>query len=88
MSEVTLKRYCKQALVSRYLQSCPEEMIEYGDAIMTSEKVLEQVVSGAPIKKPPMLMKPGDLDVPKPKQKSKAKPKTAKAKAEEWTIIT
>ena len=45
-SDTTHKRYCKQGLLTRYLQFCPKEVVEFGETVMGDKEQLLQIVLG------------------------------------------
>ena len=62
-SDTTLKRYCKQGLVARYLAACPKSVVKYGEQVMDSDQTILDVITESKILTPP------DVKTPRPPKK-------------------
>ncbi len=58
-SETTLKRYVKPGVVARYLNSCEDEVIAYGEKLLSKPEVLLQVLKSEKDVMPPTVQRPG-----------------------------
>ena len=52
-SDTTLRRYCKQGTVVKYLNMCPKVVVEFGAAVMSTEDDLFSLFMGKKLMTPP-----------------------------------